>query len=79
MSGIPRHVYTFGFLSVNLTGCYLIFSSGGEVVQYTEEQIRRVEESIRIRRESEPVELVRAVLPMDNSFKKFRMFFVLID
>ena len=50
-----------------------------KVVQYTEEQIRRVEESIRIRRELEPVELVRAVLPMDNSFKKFRMFFVLID
>ena len=49
------------------------------MVQYTEEQIRRVEESIRIRRESEPVELVRAVLPMDNTFKKFRMFFVLID
>ena len=63
----------------DLTRCYLIFSSGGEVVQYTEEQIRRVEESIRIRRELEPVELVRAVLPMDNSFKKFRMFFVLID
>jgi hypothetical protein len=40
------------------------------VVQYTEEQIRRVEESIRIRREAEPVELVRAVLPMD-SFKFF--------
>ncbi|VAI49762.1 unnamed protein product [Triticum turgidum subsp. durum] len=30
-----------------------------EVVQYTEEQIRRVEESIRIRREAEPVELVQ--------------------
>ncbi|GJM86930.1 hypothetical protein PR202_ga02833 [Eleusine coracana subsp. coracana] len=33
----------------------------GEVVQYTEEQIRMVEESIRIRREAEPVELVQAV------------------
>lgn len=33
----------------------------GEVVQYTEEQIRWVEESIRIRREAEPVELVLAV------------------
>ena len=32
-----------------------------EVVQYTEEQIRRVEESIRIRRDAEPVELVQAV------------------
>jgi hypothetical protein len=32
-----------------------------EAVRYTEEQIRRVEESIRIRREAEPVELVQAV------------------
>lgn len=76
MSGIPRHVYAFGFFLVDLTGCYLIFSSGVEVVQYTEEQIRSVEESIRIRRESEPVELVRAVLPMDNSFKIFCMFLI---
>jgi hypothetical protein len=44
------------------------FVSGGEVVQYTEEQIRWVEESIRIRREAEPVELVLAVLSIDNSF-----------
>lgn len=33
---------------------------------YTEEQIKRVEESIRIRREAEPVELVQAVLLVDN-------------
>jgi hypothetical protein len=32
-----------------------------EVARYTEEQIRRVEESIRIRRAAEPVELVQAV------------------
>jgi hypothetical protein len=32
-----------------------------EDVRYTEEQIRRVEESIRICREAEPVQLVQAV------------------
>ncbi|KAL6633500.1 hypothetical protein ACP70R_026171 [Stipagrostis hirtigluma subsp. patula] len=31
------------------------------VVEYTEEQIRRVEESIRIRREAQPIELVQAL------------------
>jgi hypothetical protein len=36
------------------------------VVEYTEEQIKRVEESIRIRREAKPVELVQAVLLVDN-------------
>jgi hypothetical protein len=41
------------------------------VVQYTEEQIRRVEESIRIRREAEPVELVRAVLPIQWTLLNF--------
>lgn len=41
------------------------------MVQYTEEQIRSVEESIRIRREAEPVELVLAVLPIDNPFENF--------
>lgn len=41
----------------------------GEVVQYTEEQIRMVEESIRIRREAEPFELVQAVILMDYSCK----------
>ncbi|KAE8784530.1 Methionine aminopeptidase 1D, chloroplastic/mitochondrial [Hordeum vulgare] len=35
---------------------------------YTEEQIRRVEESIRIRREAEPVELVRAVKKLRKVF-----------
>ena len=43
------------------------------MVQYTEEQIKRVEESIRIRHEAEPVELVRAVLVVNNPciFDKF--------
>jgi hypothetical protein len=42
-------------------------------VQYTEEQIKRVEESIRIRHQAEPVELVQAVLVVDNPciFNKF--------
>ncbi|KAF7091202.1 hypothetical protein CFC21_093835 [Triticum aestivum] len=41
-----------------------------EVVQYTEEQIRRVEESIRIRREAEPVELVQAVKKLRKVFAR---------
>ncbi|KAG8072490.1 hypothetical protein GUJ93_ZPchr0006g44190 [Zizania palustris] len=41
-----------------------------EVVQYTEEQIRRVEESIRIRREAEPVELVQAVKKLRKIFAR---------
>uniref|UniRef100_N1QT58 Uncharacterized protein n=1 Tax=Aegilops tauschii TaxID=37682 RepID=N1QT58_AEGTA len=43
---------------------------GVEVVQYTEEQIRRVEESIRIRREAEPVELVQAVKKLRKVFAR---------
>ncbi|CAL4967135.1 unnamed protein product [Urochloa decumbens] len=41
---------------------------GGGVVQYTEEQIKRVEQSIRIRREAEPVELVQAVKKLQKVF-----------
>ncbi|CAL4885489.1 unnamed protein product [Urochloa decumbens] len=43
---------------------------GGGVVQYTEEQIKRVEESIRIRREAEPVELVQAVKKLRKVFAR---------
>ncbi|CAO2047400.1 unnamed protein product, partial [Urochloa humidicola] len=42
----------------------------GGVVQYTEEQIKRVEESIRIRREAEPVELVQAVKKLRKVFAR---------
>ncbi|XP_062221922.1 uncharacterized protein LOC133921167 [Phragmites australis] len=42
----------------------------GEVVHYTEEQIRRVEESIRIRRGAEPVELVQAVKKLRKAFAR---------
>ncbi|CAM0943986.1 unnamed protein product [Alopecurus aequalis] len=41
-----------------------------EVVPYTEEQIRRVEESIRIRREAEPLELVQAVKKLRKVFAR---------
>jgi hypothetical protein len=56
-----------------LWSCILV----GEVVQYTEEQIRMVEESIRVRREAEPVELVQAVLFMDNSCKFDSIFWLI--
>ena len=49
----------------------------GEVVQYTDEQIRMVEESIRIRREAEPVELAEAVLFIDSSCKFDSCFFLI--
>nr|CAB3502581.1 unnamed protein product [Digitaria exilis] len=41
-----------------------------QTVHYTEEQIRRVEESIRIRREAEPVELVQAVEKLKKVFAR---------
>lgn len=41
-----------------------------EAARYTEEQIRRVEESIRIRREAEPVELVQAVKKLRKVFAR---------
>ncbi|CAM0148294.1 unnamed protein product [Urochloa decumbens] len=43
---------------------------GGGVVQYTEEQIKSVKESIRIRREAEPVELVQAVKKLRKVFAR---------
>jgi hypothetical protein len=59
--------------------CIELLFLGEEVVEYTEEQIRKAEESIRIRREAEPVELVEAVLTRNLVVKYFHNTCDLID
>ncbi|GKV04660.1 hypothetical protein SLEP1_g16789 [Rubroshorea leprosula] len=47
-----------------------VYSNNGNVVEYSPDQIRKMEESIRIRRASEPIQLLKLVKQLKHEFSK---------
>ncbi|KAF6139002.1 hypothetical protein GIB67_010728 [Kingdonia uniflora] len=56
------------FVLHSLYNSLYINKTSSNVVKYTEDQIRRMEESIRVRNAAEPIELIKLVKEIEKEF-----------